>query len=228
LLVNLAYIVSYGWVGIRSFNPALAVGVLAPMSAEASRIIAILVMVSALGAINGLIFTGSRVYASLGAEHRVFSLLGKWNTTFKAPINAILVQALITLVMILQVGTVTGREWTDKALTAVGIPAIPWGRFFNDGFDTLFAGTAAVFWIFFLLTGLSVFVLRVKDPQLPRPFRLTFPWFPLLPLIFCAMCIFGIYSALNYAGWVSLIGFVPLAIGIPLYLISDVNRLAPK
>lgn len=221
LLVNLAYILSYGWLGIRQFNPALAVGVLEPMSGAASKIIAILVMISALGAINGLIFTGSRVYASLGAEHRVFSLLGKWNPTFKAPINAILVQAAITLIMIVQVGTETGRQWTDNILTSVGIPSIPWGRFFNDGFDTLFAGTAPVFWIFFLLTGLSVFALRAKDPALPRPFRLAFPWYPLLPLVFCCMCIFGIHSAINYAGWVSLIGFVPLAIGVPLYLISS-------
>ena len=93
----------------------------------------------------------------------------------------------------------------------------------------MFAGTAPTFWIFFLLTGLSLFVLRAKDslkalrmsdPNLGQPFRLTVPWYPLLPLIFCGMCIFGIYSALNYAGWICLIGFVPLALGVPLYLVS--------
>lgn len=220
MLVNLAYIMSYGWLGIRSFNPALAVGVIAPLSTAASKIVAVLVMASALGAINGLLFTGSRVYASLGAEHRVFSLLGKWHPTFGAPIYAILIQALITLAMILQVGTETGRNVTDKILTTIGVPAIPWGRFFNDGFDTLFAGSAPAFWIFFLLTGLSVFVLRIKDADIERPFRLTFPWFPLLPLVFCAMCCFGLYSAMTYAGWVCLIGFVPLAVGIPLYLFT--------
>ena len=70
----------------------------------------------------------------------------------------------------------------------VGVPAIPWDRYFG-GFDTLFAGTAPVFWIFFLLTGLSVFVLRLKDPSYRRPFKLSSPWYPLLPLVFCAMCI---------------------------------------
>lgn len=218
-LVNLAYIFSYGWLAVRNFNPTLAVGVLEPLSPAASRIIAVLVMTSALGAMNGLIFTGSRVYYSLGSEHRVFSLLGKWNRTFGAPIWSITIQALITLVMILQVGTETGREWTNRTLGAIGIPAIPWGDYFG-GFNTLFAGTAPVFWIFFLLTGLAFFVLRVKDAQLPRPFHLRLPWFPLLPLIFCAMCVFGIYSALTYAKWVSLIGFIPLAIGVPLYLLS--------
>jgi amino acid transporter len=117
---------------------------------------------------------------------------------------------------------------TNDVLKGVGIQPIPWDRFQNDGFDALFAGTAPTFWIFFLLTGLSLFVLRAKDsvemlrlgdPKL-QPFRLTLPWFPLLPLIFCASCVFGIYSALDYAGWICLIGFVPLAVGVPLYLIS--------
>ena len=57
--------------------------------------ISIVVMISALGAMNGLIFTGSRVYLSLGKEHRVFSLLGHWNATLKSPIWALLAQACV-------------------------------------------------------------------------------------------------------------------------------------
>ncbi len=179
LLVNLAYIMSYGWLGVRNFNPALAVGVIEPMSTAASKIVAVLVMVSALGAINGLIFTGSRVYASLGAEHRVFSLLGKWNHTFGSPIYAIAIQALITLGMILQVGTETGRAWTDKALTSVGIPAIPWGRFFNDGFDTLFAGSASGILDLLLAHGPIRFRV-VRQRSRPRaPIQADFPLVPL-------------------------------------------------
>ena len=42
--------------------------------------------------------------------------------------------------------------------------------------------TAPVFWLFFLLVGVSLFVLRRRDPDLPRPFRV--PLYPVLPLLF--------------------------------------------
>jgi len=61
----------------------------------------------------------------------------------------------------------------------------------------------------FLLSGLSLFKLRQLDPDVKRPFRLSFPAYPILPLLFCAMCGYGFYSAANYAGAVALIGIVP-------------------
>ena len=69
-------------------------------------------------------------------------------------------------------------------------------------------------------------VLRVED-GIERPFMLKVPFFPLLPLIFCGMCLFGLYSAATYAKWVSLIGVVPLLVGIPLYFVSSRREPAP-
>ena len=42
--------------------------------------------------------------------------------------------------------------------------------------------TAPVFWLFFLLTGIALFVLRQREPQRRRPFRV--PLYPILPLVF--------------------------------------------
>ncbi len=222
LAVNAAYILSLGFADARPFHPAIAADVLSrsPLGAWGSKAMSVLVMVSALGAINGLIFAGSRVYLSLGAEHSVFAVLGRWNPWLKSPVWALLIQALISVGMIFTVGTETGRKAIDDMLTKVGLEPMPWARYFG-GFDTLFAGSAPVFWVFFLLTGLSLFVLRFKDPHIERPFRLRFPLYPLLPLIFCGMCVYGLYSASIYAKWVSLIGVIPLLIGVPLYLISS-------
>ena len=41
----------------------------------------------------------------------------------------------------------------------------------KGGFDTLLTCTAPVFWVFFLLTGISLFVLRERDRQVERPFK---------------------------------------------------------
>jgi amino acid transporter len=56
------------------------------------------------------------------------------------------------------------------------------------------------------------------DPDIPRPFRV--PLFPIIPLIFCATCFYMLYSAIAYAKYISLIGIVPLLIGLPLYYLS--------
>ncbi len=175
-------------------------------------------MISALGAINGLILTGSRIYASLGADHRVFALLAKWNQRRGAPIMALAAQGAIAVLLVLAVGTERGRDGIDHTVQAIGLSGLPWEKYFG-GFDTLVAGTAPVFWFFFLLTGISLFVLRWIDPQRPRPFRT--PLFPLPPLIFCGMCLYMLYSSLDYARGLSIIGLLPLAIGVPLYLISN-------
>jgi amino acid transporter len=220
LLVNFSYILGLGFDEARKFRPTIAADVLKNAFGDfGGKLICVIVMTSALGAMNGLIYTGSRVYLSLGKEHRVFAFLGYWNQTLKSPIFSLIAQALVTISMILIVGTATGRDRVDDILQSVGLPKIPWGQYFG-GFNTLFAGGAPVFWIFFLLTGFSMFALRARDPNIPRPFMLKAPWYPILPIIFCGMCLFGFWSAMSYAGWVSLLGFVPLFLGLPLYWLS--------
>ncbi|MBI2804621.1 MAG: amino acid permease [Planctomycetes bacterium] len=228
LLVNFAYILSLGFEDATKFRPTIAADVMTKAFGPfGGKLIAILVMASALGAINGLIFTGSRVYLSLGAEHRVFALLGHWNATLKAPIWSLLAQGAVSISMILVVGTDTGRNGINDALEQLGIRNIPWGQYFG-GFNTLYAGGAPVFWIFFLLTGFSMFALRARDPHIVRPFELKAPWYPILPIIFCGMCLFGFVSAINYAGWISLLGFIPLFLGLPLYWLSGLGGGQPE
>jgi amino acid transporter len=220
LLVNFAYIFGIGFKDARGFGMTIAADVMTKaFGTFGGKLISVIVMLSALGAMNGLIFTGSRVYLSLGKEHRVFGILGYWNHTLKAPLFSLVAQAAVTIAMILTVGTRTFQDHVDNVLKAVGIAPIPWGKF-GGGFDTLFAGGAPVFWLFFLMTGFSMFALRARDPKIERPFELKAPFYPVLPMIFCAMCLFGFFAAMDFAGWVSLLGFIPLALGLPLYWLS--------
>jgi amino acid transporter len=217
LAVNVAYLRALGFEKMReSGTVAAEVGQMA-LGENGSRAISVLVMVSALGAINGLTFTGSRVYAALGAENSIFALLGRWSPRFGSPIWALLIQAGVTLGMIAAVGTPFGRDAVDTGMTRLGLQPMPWSGYFG-GFDTLLAGTSPVFWAFFLLSGLSLFALRERDPHIERPFRV--PLFPLLPLIFCGSCAYMLYSAIAYAKFIALIGAVPLAVGLPLYWVS--------
>jgi APA family basic amino acid/polyamine antiporter len=224
LAVNGAYLAALGFDAARVTATPAADVLHRTVGPWGARLISLLVMVSALGAINGMILAHSRIYAAVGEDHRVFGFLGRRNR-WRAPAVAIVTQAVISLAMVFGVGTATGRGFVDAALGAVGITGLPWGDYFG-GFETLVAGSAPVFWAFFLLTGISVFVLRVRDRDRTRPFAV--PLFPLPPIIFCAMCAYMLYSSLAYARWLGLLGALPLAAGLVLLAIDRTVLAAPR
>ena len=91
-----------------------------------------------------------------------------------------------------------------------------WDRF-NGGFATLVAASTPVFWSLTFLTGIAVFVLRIRDRGIERPYSMT--WFPLPAIIFCATCVFMFRASVSYAKWLSLVGVAPLAIGLIVWLL---------
>ena len=219
--VNLAMLAVLGFDAARkTYTPAADV-LEKVLGVWGGRGISVLVMISALGAINGMILTGSRVYATVGLDHRAFSWLASGSRRKAVPAAALGAQALMSVVLIIAVGTDAGRQAIDTALQAVGLSGLPWDKYFG-GFETLVAGTAPIFWSFFLLTAISLFVLRIKDRGRPRPFMV--PLFPVPPIVLCLTCLYMLYSSLDYSKWLALIGLVPLALGIPLYALSNSGK----
>jgi len=222
LLVNAAYLTALGFDGVRRSH-AVAADVLAgPLGGGAGAVMCLLVMVSALGAVNGMLFAGARVYTSVGAEYSVFAWVWAGHRGRGVPRGALLSPALISLGLIALVGTDVGRRALDVQAVWVGLGALTWeGR---GGFETLLRCTAPVFWLFFLLSALSLFVLRWRDRHLPRVFAV--PFYPVTPLLFCATCGYMLYSSIAYAGQLGLVGAALLAAGLPLYAVS--RRLTPR
>ncbi|MGH0028785.1 MAG: APC family permease [Myxococcota bacterium] len=217
LVVNAAYLSALGFAGLRASQAPAAAVLAAATGTWGERVMSLLVMVSALGAVQGLLFTGSRIYASVGRDHALFARLGRWHPRWGTPVGALLAQTGVTLAWIAGVGTERGRAVIDGGLGAIGLPALPWERF-GAGFDTLVAGTAPVFWLFFLATGVALMVLRRREPDAPRPFRV--PLYPLTPLVFCGSCLYMLHASLDYAGGLAVVGLLPLALGLPLYFLS--------
>jgi amino acid transporter len=173
VLVTLAFLHALGFAGICTAKAVAAEVLAIPLGVGGRRLISLLICISALGAINGLIFTGARIYYAMGKDHRLYAWLGRWNHHLGTPVNSLVVQALITLPLVIYFGR------TDQ------------------GFTHLVNFTTPVFWIFFLLVGLSLFVLRWREPQTPRPYRV--PLYPLVPLLFCASSLFMVYASITYA-----------------------------
>lgn len=197
LLVNLAYIVGLGFDGARALGPGPADLLSRTFGAAAGNAMNLLIIVSVLGALSGMIFTGARIFSEMGSDHRLFAPLGWWSARWRTPVCSLLVQAGLNISTVLAVGVI----WKNK-----------------DGFDTLLRYSGPVFYLFFLLTGLSVFLLRWRDPDAERPFRV--PLYPLTPLLFCGWCGFMLFGSLKDAWREGLVGLGILALGLPLYLIS--------
>lgn len=214
LVVNAAYLAALGFDGVRASRAPAADVLRTVLGTGGSRAMSALVMVSALGAIQGLLFTGSRIYTAVGADHRAFAALARWSPRTGAPLRALAAQAAAALVLVLGVGTAPGRGALDAALGAVGLDALPWSRF-GGGFDLLVAATAPVFWGFFGLTGAALLVLRRREPERPRPFRV--PGHPWTPLLFCATCAGMLFASLEYARGLALLGLAPLLPGLLAY-----------
>ncbi len=223
LLINLAYIRGLGFVGVReSFTPAADVVARSALfegesRAWATRLMTVLVMTSALGALHGMIFTGSRLCAAIGADHKLFAKLGTWHAGLGSPVFALGTQAALSLLLVISVGTQRGRDAVDVVMTSIGRSALPWDTF-GGGFQTLVAATAPVFWMFFLLSGLSLFVFRIRQPEAERPFRV--PGYPVVPVIFCLGSAYMVYASLDYARDLALMALIPLAVGVPVYVVS--------
>ena len=220
LAMNAAYLAALGFTGLRqSMTPAFDAVAIAVGPKEA-QLVSVLVMISALGAINGMVFTGSRVFAVFGADHRLFGWLNRGGPA-AAPWAAIAAQSVVTLAMVFGVGTEGGRGAIDAAFQAARMPAIPWDKYYG-GFETLLAATAPVFWALFLAVGIGLMVLRRRNPERERPFSV--PWYPLPPLVFSATCLFMLYSSLDYARGLAVLGAAPVGAGLVIYALSRKRR----
>jgi amino acid transporter len=199
LVVNFGYYNALGLQGMRD-SQAVAVDVVRLVAGEGSaKLIALVVCVAALTTMNAATITGARTIYAFGRDFPLLRFLGAWRETGSTPVNALLVQGGLTLLLVLV------------------------ASFTPDGFSSMVAYTAPVFWTFFLLCGVALFVFRVRDG---RPGNFSVPLYPLVPLVFCVTCAYMLYSSINYVrfavsfGNAVLAGIAVMAIGIPLYLLA--------
>jgi len=194
LLMNLAYLRGLGIKEIGQSEVVAADLMRRILGQGGAKFISLLIIVSALGAINACIFTGARTNYALGQDFSMFGFLGKWQERSNTPTNALFFLGGISLVWVLL------------------------GALARKGFVAMVEYTAPVFWCFFLLAGLSLFVLRLKEPEIARPFRV--PLYPFTPLLFCLTCVYMLQSSVVYVGAGAFVGLAVLAAGALLLLLK--------
>lgn len=157
-------------------------------------IIALMIMVSTFGCNNGLILAGARVYYTMAKDGLFFKPAGELNKFFVP-------------------------QW---ALWVQGIIACLWSM--SGKYGQLLDMISFVVVIFYVLTILGIFILRRKQPDIPRPYKAF--GYPLLPAIYIVMGITFCILLIIYKPQFTWPGLIITLLGIPLYFIAVSRRKA--
>ncbi len=121
------------------------------------RLISIGILVSIFGTLNGYILTTARVPYAMAARDQLPAarLLSKVHTSFGTPINAIILQMVLAIAMMVM--------WDPDSLTDIAM---------------------FIMWAFYILAFLAVFVLRKRDPNTVRPYSVpAYPVVPVVAIV---------------------------------------------
>jgi APA family basic amino acid/polyamine antiporter len=157
------------------------------LGARAGDIMGIVSIISLAASISAMTFAGPRVYYAMARDGLFFDAAARVHSRYRTPAAAIVAQAVWAGLLVLSGSADALTNYTGFAIV-------------------LFAGIAVT----------ALFVLRMREPAAPRPFRaIGYPIAPAIFIIACALIVAnGIYSRPGPTG----AGLLVIAAGIPLYV----------
>lgn len=198
IVINAAYLHVLGLDQLRT-SDTIGIGLInAIIGSRGAIIMALIVIISALSTANATIITGARTNYALGRDFSFLGYIGQWNQSNNAPINALLVQGVISCALVI-LGTLT-----------------------QEAVATMVDYTAPVFWFFFFLTTATIFVFRGQSGGKANGFQV--PLYPLTPILFMLVCLYLLYSSLMFTGWGALAGIGILILGVPVYYFGQRHK----
>jgi APA family basic amino acid/polyamine antiporter len=160
------------------------------------QVVAALICLGLISSVSSMIWIGPRVTVAMGEDLPGLALLAI-KTRNGTPRVAIGVQAIITTALLL-----TGKF--EDVLVYIQMALI----------------------LFSALTVLGVIVLRVREPDLPRPYR---TWgYPVTPVLFLLVSAFMIFYVVQTKPWQSLAGLGTVLAGLIVYFVSGGTPLREK
>ncbi len=145
------------------------------------------ILISTFGCANGLILAGARVYYAMSRDGLFFRATGRLHPRYKTPVASLVIQAVWTCFL-----CVSGS--------------------YGQLLDYIICAEL----VFYILTIASLFVLRVRRPDAPRPYRAL--GYPVLPAVYIAMAAAICYTLLRYKPQYTWPGLLLVLLGVPVYL----------
>lgn len=150
-------------------------------------IISAMVMISTFGTVNATSMTTARVFYAMAKDKMFFRGMGEVHPKFRTPAKSLVIQGTWAAILCL-----TGTY--DQIFTYV-----------------IFAG-----WIFYALGAVAVFILRSKQPDAHRAYKV--PLYPVIPILFIAVATWFVYNTIVQKTADSIVGLFLVLAGIPFYL----------
>jgi basic amino acid/polyamine antiporter, APA family len=148
--------------------------------------ISILILFTTFGATNSTILPPPRLYYAMAKEGMFFKSAAKIHPTYNTPYNGLWIQALWSCALVL-----------------------------SGSFDQLTDMLIFASFIFYGATTVGVFVLRIKMPDVPRPYK---AWgYPVVPAIFILFCVALIIITFASRPREAFIGLALILSGLPFY-----------
>jgi APA family basic amino acid/polyamine antiporter len=199
LLINLAYAYVLP-IDAMAQSKLVAADVAERIFAGGGRWIAAAVMISTFGTVNATILATARLYYSMAQANVFPKVMGSLHPRFHTPAGSLWVQGVWSILLL-----------------------------FSGTFDTLTDTLIFVSWIFYAAGAYGVFVLRRREPDAPRPYKV--PGYPFVPWVFVLFSLLYLgftvyndlvaYRAAVAAGKPALInsafGLALVFIGTPIY-----------
>ena len=145
------------------------------------------ILVSTFGCANGMTLAGARVYYAMAQDKLFFQSVGKLHPKFKTPVAGLIVQAIWTMLLCV---SGTYGQLLDYIIFAV--------------------------LVFYILTIAGLFVLRVRQPDVPRPYKAL--GYPVLPALYIVMAACICAALLRYKPQYTWPGLILVLLGIPVYV----------
>jgi len=159
----------------------------------ATSLISAMVLLSLAACTSAMVLAGPRVYYAMARDGVFPSSIGAVHPRFRSPARAIVLQSIWCTVLIFFFPIEKLIVWTGFALV-----------------------------VFSALAVLAVFVLRVRRPDLPRPFRV--PGYPVVPALFIAALVWiGVFT-LRGRPTESLLGLLTVVLGVPFYFAAKARE----
>ncbi|MBZ5572525.1 MAG: amino acid permease [Acidobacteriia bacterium] len=187
MLVNAAvqYVLPAGVIAASPRPASEAIGLVWGHSGAA--VVSAAMAISMLVTLNGTTMSGARVPFAVARDRYFFSALAEVHPRFHTPSVAIVVQAALSIVLLLLGGSF--RQFFSLAIFAE--------------------------WLFYMIAGSTVFVFRRRDPQAPRPYRVW--GYPFVPSLFVLASALLLYYTFTDNLRNSALGCLVILAGIPVF-----------
>ena len=160
---------------------------------KGGAIITIIILISLIGANNGFILTSARINYAMAKNKLFFKQAASIHPKYKSPSNALIIQCVWACIL-----TFTGT------------------------FNQLITYIIFASWIFYGMSAGAVIILRVKKPELKRPYKT--PLYPWIPIIFILFAIFLTINTIMEAPRDAGIGTLLILAGLPFYYYWNKNE----